>query len=95
MKSARVDDHADSFGTGETHPEHSAAELDGHGQRERQLEFRDVDRQAGLRREGDEGDNSRSIVGLVGVEISEEIRNFVASLQSTVEGVNQWPVLQC
>lgn len=35
-----------------THPEHSAAKLDGHGQRERQLEFRDVDRQAGLQREG-------------------------------------------
>lgn len=43
----------------ETHPEHSAAKLDGHGQRECQLEFRDVDGQAGLRREGSNGDNTR------------------------------------
>lgn len=47
----------------ETHPEHSAAKLDGHGQRERQLEFRDVDRQAGLQREGNNSNNAQVVRG--------------------------------
>lgn len=67
FKSVHVDDRVDE--TCDTHPEHSATELDGHGEREGQLEFRDVDRQAGLRREENKRDNG----GIrMRVEISEE-----------------------